>query len=448
MRLEDRGAYDVIVAGGGPAGFMAGIAAARCGARTLLIERNGYVGGLAASGLPILTFHDRSGRRIIGGLPQEFIDRLEKIGGTPGHVSKGNGHQFSMTPLYPEEVKFLTMEMLLEAGAELMLDTEIVGALTEGTAVSGLIVHNPGGLQTVRATTTIDCTGDGDVIARSGADFSIGRTGDGGVQSLTLLFLLGGVDVETACRYLPDEVYYAVRPGERNEQIIHLAGSLETWRRAAPDEFPFADCERHKLWAMVLRPGLLSINLTDVAGVDPTSGAAITAAEIEARRQVMQLKEFLRRHVPGFANCYLISTPARIGGREGRRLRGMYEMQREDVIHGGRFPDSIGLGGYCMDLHDPSGGGITFTPIEGGGSHQIPYRCLVPEKMDGLLAAGRCLSASHEALAALRVMGTCMVTGQAAGTAAALATRLRVRVRDITGEFLQAELRKYGAILE
>ena len=448
LRMKDRGYYDVAVAGGGPAGFMAGIAAARLGARTLLIEKNGYVGGHAAVGLPILTFHNRAGRRVIDGLPQEFVDRLIAIGGSTGHLTGIRDHQGSMTPLYTEEVKCLSMEMLLEAGADLMLDTRVVGALTAGNRLEGLIVHNAGGLQTVRAGTTIDCTGDGKVIGHSGAAFKIGRESDGKVQSFTLLFWLGGVDVDEVRKHFQEEVYLTRRPGERDEQPIHLAGSLERWRSAAPDEFPFPDGARHKLWAMVLRPGLLSVNLTDVSGVDPTNGDDVTRAEIEARRQVLRLKEFLRRHVPGFADCYLITTPAHIGGREGRRLAGAYEMQARDVTGCGRFADSIGLAGYCMDLHDPAGGGIDFTMIEDGGHHQIPYRCLVPRETDGLLAAGRCLSASHEALAALRVIGTCMVTGQAAGTAGALAARLNVQARHVPVDLLQATLRETGAILD
>jgi hypothetical protein len=221
-----------------------------------------------------------------------------------------------------------------------------------------------------------------------------------------------------------------------------MAGSLEPWQKEAPDEFPFENCEGHKLWAMIQGPGLLSINLTDVSDLDPTSGEDITTAEIRVREQVLRLSAFLKKHVPGFKDSYLAGTPARIGVREGRRLDGLYEIQPEDVLEARTFDDSIGLGGYCMDMHDPDGQGITFNLVEKGGHYQIPYRSLVHRDMNGLLAAGRCLSATHEALAAVRVIGICMVTGEAAGTAAGLSALEGIEPRDLDVKTLQETLRR------
>lgn len=443
------GNYDVIVAGGGPAGLMAGIASARVGAKTLLVEREGYLGGMAATGLPLLVFHDQSGRIVINGLPQEFVSRLQAVGGSPGHVSNGvKAHIYSMTSVYPEEVKYVAMEMFLEAGGCLMLQTNIVSAIASEKKLEGLVVHNASGLQTIHAKVTIDCTGNGDVISHSGAAFAKGQVDDGKVQSMTLLFVLGGVDVVKASKYFQEKLFEVVPPGEKEKRLIHFAGTLEPWRRKTPNDFLFESGDTHFFRAMILKPGILLINLTDVSKLDPTSGNDITTAEVEARQQVFQLKEFLRKHVPGFQDCYLLWTPPKIGIREGRRLIGMYELQAQDVIKGKHFEDSIGLGGYCIDVHDPNGKGTFFTMLEGGGNYQIPFRCLIPKEVDGLLAAGRCISVSHKALSSVRVMGTCMVTGEAAGRAAALSVLQECEVRELKVKQLQDALRKARALLE
>lgn len=447
----DAGNYDVIVAGGGPAGLIAGIASARLGAKTLLVEREGYLGGMAATGLPLLVFHDRSGRVVINGLPQEFISRLQAVGGSPGHVSVSNGvksHIYSLTSIYPEEVKYVAMEMFLEAGGHLMLQTNIISAITSEKKLEGLVVHNASGLQMIHAKVIIDCTGNGDVISHSGAAFAKGQADDGKVQSMTLLFVLGGVDVVEASKYFQEKLFEVVPPGEKEKRLIHFAGTLEPWRRKTPNDFLFESGDTHFFRAMILKPGILLINLTDVSRLDPTSGNDITISEVEARRQVFQLKKFLRKHIPGFQDSYLLWTPPKIGIREGRRLIGLYELQAQEVINGKRFKDSIGLGGYCLDVHDANGKGAFFTMIEGGGNYQIPFRCLVPKEVDGLLAAGRCISVSHEALASVRVMGICMVTGEAAGRAAALSVLQKREVRELEVKQLQDALSKAGALLE
>jgi hypothetical protein len=447
LKINQGESYDVAVIGGGPAGMMAAIASAREGARTVLVERNGYLGGEAATGLPILVYYDQNGDQVMDGLPQEFVAKLQELGGSTGHVFGEKGHTSTMTPLYPEYVKYLAAKMFAEAGGTLFLDTDIAAVETNKKKIKSIIVHNADGLTEIPLKAAVDCTGNGDVIGQSGAAFNKGRKKDGKVQSMTLLFYLGGVDVEEAKKHFDIEWYWGVRPNETKKELIHFAGSLERWRKLAPTDFPFADGDTHMLWAMILRPGLLSINLTDVPDRDPTKATDVTFAEVEVRRQVIQLSESLRKYVPGFKDSYIVGTPARIGMREGRRLAGQYEIQANDVIGGKRFDDSIGRCGYCMDMHDPEGKGISFKLIKGGGYYQLPYRSLVPAELDGLLAAGRCISASHEALASVRVMGPCMVTGQAAGTAAAMAVKQGVEIRDLDVRRLQARLREGKVLL-
>jgi hypothetical protein len=338
--------------------------------------------------------------------------------------------------------------MFLDAGGSLMLQTDLAAVESDKNRIKDIVVHNTDGLQRIGVKNVVDCTGNGDVIAQSGASYRKGRERDGKVQSMTLLFYMANVDVEEASKHFTEEWYWGVRPGETEKQLLHFAGSLEPWQKKAPGEFPFENCERHKLWAMIQHPGFLSINLSDVSDLDPTVGEDITTAEIRSREQVLKLSAFLKKHVPGFDNSYLAGTPSRIGVREGRRLDGLYEIQTEDVLQARRFDDSIGCGGYCMDMHDPDGQGITFNLVDKGGHYQIPYRCLVHREMDGLLAAGRCISATHEALAAVRVIGICMVTGEAAGTAAGLSVLKGVTARNLDVGLLQKTLRNNQVLLD
>jgi glycine/D-amino acid oxidase-like deaminating enzyme len=412
----------VLVAGSGPAGFVAAIAAARLGAKTLLVERLGLLGGnLTAGGvLNIRQFNDGVNRLVIGGIPLEFARELQRRGRTVGDPQTALYLRH-----YPETTKLVIQEMLLGAGVNLLLHSPVVAAVTDKETVQGVIVETKSGREAILAKVVVDATGDGDVFARAGAAFDKRPRGE--VMPMTMAFILGG---------LPKDRWPEIMTPDRHEAMqkaIQAHGSPTPLPGAAI--FPTAE------------PGFAYVNGTRCFA-DCTDADDLTQAEIEGRRQVHALVEFVRRHVPGFGDCYVASTPSVTGTRESRRLRGLYALTRDDVLGARDFEDRIARGAYKIDVHSGRDGATLYEDLPPGTSYGIPYRCLVPEKVDGLLVAGRCLSAEPHALGSTRVMAICMATGQAAGVAAALAAKQGKQPRGLVIAELQDELRDQGAILD
>ncbi len=456
--------YDVVVAGGGTAGIVAAIAAARMGSRTLLVEQNGFVGGTAVMGLPILGFHNNREERIVGGIPWELMERLFKLDAAAdlrlleegGQIGRGTPEYCArQIGVYPEAFKAVALEMLREAGVEIILHTWVTDVLLEGRRVAGLVVENKSGRTAIPAGAVVDCTGDGDVAARAGAPFERGRPGDQVTQPLTMLFALSQVDLDRA-----EQAGAATR---RNQEVLgseywrtHYHCShilLKQWQAELDREFPelagtmirfnIRDWGEGVYWAG---------NMLHIPRLDASDGDQLTRAEILGRDFVWRLSEFLRGHVPGFERCHLVGTFHQIGVRETRRILGEYYLTYEDVLEARRFEDGIALCGYWVDIHDHKGVWLHIpgqgTQVKAGGAYAIPYRCLVPKEVDGVLVAGRCLSASHEAQASARVMAQCMAMGEAAGTAAALAVRTGATLRTLDSALLRQTLLERGAFVD
>ena len=430
---------DVLVVGGGPAGIGAAVAAARAGARTVLVERYGSLGGNLTAGLvgPCMTSFSLDGRtQLIRGVFDEFVRRMEAMGQAlhPTRTSAADayagfieyGHD-KVTPFEPEAAKTAAMQMCLEAGVELALHSFVCDSLVTDGRVVGVVTAEKDGLRARRAAVVVDCSADGDVAARAGAVTEYGRASDGLVQPMTLFFRVSGIDDAEVERYVR----------AHSEDFRPFASIVAEARAAGRFPAPRMGVGMYK----TLRPGVWRINTTRILGRDGTRSADLTAAEIEGREQMLKLIQFFRAELPGFRDCELLDTAATVGVRETRRVIGEYVLTLEDLQTARHFDDVIAMCAYPVDIHDPAGsGGGSDEKWGTANAYEIPYRSLVPRDVDGLLVAGRCASATHEAMAAIRVMPPSFAMGQAAGTAAALAVAAGVAPRAVDVAELQERL--------
>jgi hypothetical protein len=434
---------DVLVVGGGNAGCAAALAAARHGARTRLVERYGFLGGTATAAMvgPWMTFH--SGKeRIVGGIAQEMVERLMRKGASPGHVGDSSDYVATITPFDPEIHKALLFEMMREAGVELVLHAYFLSTRLSGETVTGADVHTVGGMRSYEARVTIDATADALVAASAGVPTQQGDE-RGRVQPATLMFRLSHVDMAALAEYVrehPEEMRTSLPVEERTATALTaVAGLRALWQRARDDGT--VDVPR-ELVSLFISPydDEVTVNMTRVVNVDPLDPDDLTRAEVESRMQMMQLLDFFRQVVPGFARTRIAASGTQVGIRESRRIVGRYTLTRDDVLQARHFDDAIARSAYPIDVHNPSGSGTTTQRLPAGQSYEIPFRCLVPINREQLLVAGRCISTTHEALASTRLTPTVMTLGQAAGTAAALACKHGERAGDVNTDTLRAAL--------
>jgi hypothetical protein len=442
---------EVLVVGGGGAGTVAALAAGRNGAKTLLVEYQGFVGGISAT-LTWLGFHDQEYRLVVKGIPLEIVERLQ---------ANGDAGQFALDPkcssalsLDNHAFKSLAVEMLREAGVELMLHTHVVDTLREDDRIVGVVVEHKSGRQHILADVVIDCSGDGDVAARGGAAWEKGRTGDGLVQSPTLVFRLGGVDRDElirGCRNW-DWAYreWFIPYPELREKFLARLDRVDTFifgGFAPLVQRAIDNGELHTPQTRIIgvkthvRDEFLAVT-TRILGLDPTDTASLTDAYVQTYQQVPEQVRMYRKYIPGFANARLLEIAPMLGIRESRRIMGDHVLSAEDLLSERRFEDAVAMGGYHVDIHRPDGTWVDSTDVP---AYQIPFRSLVARDVDGLLMAGKCLSATHQAVASTRVIPICMAQGQAVGTAAALAVRRGVSVRDVPTAVLQDTLMAQGA---
>jgi hypothetical protein len=416
---------DVLVVGGGSAGWTAAAAAGRAGMRTLLVEQYGFLGGMMTAGGvgcicgPYTCAPGASRRQIVAGLCGEFMGRLERAGAGFKHL-----HRFQVDH---HRAKATLDDLVLDAGARPLYHTTCAGTIVEEGAVRGVLVENKAGRAAVLAKVTIDATGDGDVAMRAGAPYWKGDE-RGLLQGPTYIFDVAGVDIERATSVPQPELRRLMEDaaGRGEFDLPRLSGS----------------------YSPLPHPGTLHVNMTRVYRTDATDPESLTRADIEGRRQALTYAAFLRARVPGFEDSYVAGFPPQIGIRETRRIGGEYVLTGDDVLGARKFDDAICNASWPIEIHDADGTETRRDHLDGESTYQIPYRCLVPRGVDGLLVAGRCLSSTREGNGSARVMAYAMSMGQAAGTAAALAIRGGGRPRDVGPVALRAELARQGVHFE
>lgn len=435
---------DVLVIGGGPAGVAAAVGAARAGARTLLVERHGFLGGMWTAGmvLTLAGFNSwlRPYQRCVAGVGAEWVQKAEEQNG----ARFDNGFVINTEP---EVMKRVADELLISAGVEILFHTWGATPIMEGTRVAGAFIENKDGRGAIIAGTTIDCSGDGDFIERSGAAW----TKAANLQPMTMSFRVTGATPDPEIRHdVPTLLPIGPESGVLRDPILtdYSSSRLDV----LVDSSAMAEAaERGELpryggpWFGGLDKDVVWVNSTRVVG-DASVAADLTRAEIEGRRDTRQIVDYFTRDVPAFENARLIQTSTQIGVRETRRLVGELVMTGDDVREARRFEDSIAVGCWPIDVH-PTEKQVGTHSMYVPEPFDISYRVLVPQEIDGLLAAGRCVSVDRDALGSMRVGATCAAMGHAAGVAAAIAVAAGVVVRDVDIAQVQGALRDQGAIV-
>ena len=442
---------DVLVVGGGPAGLGAALGAANAGANVILTERYGFLGGNATAALvmPLMSFHTQKptpekrgtttllptdhgpGKPVVAGILTTLLERLVNAGGAIS-PSLQTGY---VVPFDPEVFKLVALDLLDEAGVRFLFHA-FASDVISNHRVKGVVFETKSGPVVVRAHVVIDCTGDGDVAARAGAPYAVGRDDDQLVQPMTLMFRITEFDLARFDAYVK----------QHPDQWRGVHGLWDLIRKAVADgnlRLPREDI----LFFSTVHDREVSVNSTRVNKVLGTDVWDLSYAEWESRRQMRQIAAFLRHYVPGFDNGYIVQSGVNTGVRETRRILGDYQLTVDDILQARKFPDVIARSTYPVDIHNPEGTGTTLKRLPPGEAYDIPLRCLLPQKVEGLIVAGRCISGTHEAHSSYRVMPVSIATGHAAGVCAALAVRYGKPPRAIIAADVQAELIRQGANL-
>lgn len=452
----------VVVVGAGSAGIAAAVAAARSGVKTILVEKSSELGGTSVSAQvsPFMSFHNSNSNPVNGGFLDEIIMELKKIGGTTGSLEcKGKppwGKNSTITPFDPYLLSYTYIRLLEDAGVNIMLHSFVSDVIMENNNIVGVIVEGKGGRKIISSQVVIDASGDADVAYLSGVPYKKGRRGDGLTMPATLYFRLGNVQFDKIKNYLennPDDFRWYAFPVVEEPLI----------EKYDPEAFAFSgfikaiedSCQKGELYLgretlnafPGLRKGELIANTTRINNIDSTNSLDLTKAELDCRKQVVSFVEFAKKRLPGFAACYLINWASQVGIRESRRIVGEYTLNEKDVINGRHFEDVIVRSTYPVDIHNPDDKQSTWRCLS-APYYEIPYRSLVPKKIEKLLVAGRCISTTEEAHASTRIIPNCISMGQAAGMAAAISIDEGTEIRKINILKLQQKLFKTGQLVD
>ncbi|MDD6152212.1 MAG: FAD-dependent oxidoreductase [Bacteroidales bacterium] len=420
--------YDVVVCGGGPAGFIAAVAAAREGARTAIIEQYGFLGGMATTSfvtpLSVFTYN---GKLVIGGIPWEFVNRLSELGGARIEHPLGN------VAFEPELYKLMCQRMMQEAGVDMYLHSYLTDCILEGKRITHVIIENKNGAEAIAGKVFVDCTGDADLASIAGVPMQ--ESNGAPLQPLSSYFLLGGVDTDTP---MMQKAIHHNRQGENchclpvREKLLSLKDKLGIPEFGGP------------WFCTTLHPGCIAVNMTRTSG-DATDNRDFTAAECRLREDAFKMARVLRENVEEFRNSYIIAIAVHGGIRETRRIKGIHTISGEEYLSAFEYPDSVSRGAHPIDIHRAGGAEQNITFLKEPA--YVPYRALITPGYPNLLVAGRCLSADRTAFASLRVQASCMGTGQGAGVAAARCAAAGIPVQQEDTVSLRERLREIGAVI-
>lgn len=416
--------YDLIVLGGGLSGVAASVSAARRGLKVLLIEKNGALGGAAVNCFvnPFMKYTTKAADGSTITLSSGFFGEIyNALNNDDIYGYKGFGRSF-----HEESLKIILDRITNDAGVDVLFHSLWCGVDREDDMISSVTVANKAGNLTFTARTFIDASGDGDLAARAGCSFALGRDGDHLCQPMTLCFRVGNVDV---ARFKADKTRLNLIWKEAQE-----AGKIKNPRE---DILVF----------LYPAKNVLHFNSTRVIKLNPTDPFDLSKAEVEAREQAAELFGFLKANAAGFEDADMLSSAPEIGVRESRMIEGLHTLTGEELKSCVHFDDSIAAGNYDIDIHSPDGGGTSHYYFAPGEYYTIPYRCLLPRGIKNLLIAGRCISVTHDVQASIRIMPICTCLGEAAGTAAVAAKANGICARDADVRLIQTMLRENGAFI-
>ena len=422
------GEYDVVVCGGGPAGFIAAIAAARNGARTALVERYGFLGGMATMGYvnPVSVF-TYNNSQVVGGIPWEFVQKLENMGG--GFIEKPLGN----VAFEQEHYKLLAQRMTLESGVDLYMHSYLSGCVMDGSRIAQIVIENKNGTEALSSKVFIDCTGDGDLAALAAVEMQPDEGAP--LQPLSSYFILGGVDLNTPM------MQEAIRHNKQGENCHCLPVREKLLERKEELGIP----EFGGPWfCRTGQDGVVTVNMTRTAG-NAIDNRDFVRAECVLREDAFRMAALLKDNFDEFKDSYLIAVSVQGGIRETRRIKGVHTITADEYVTAYHYHDSIARGAHPIDIHVASGPAQNITFLKTPA--YVPYRALIAPTHSNLIVAGRCLSADKKAFASLRVQASCMDMGQAAGTAAAMAAGSGLPVQEVNTELLVAKLREQGSII-
>lgn len=448
--------YDVVVVGGGVSGSHAAIASGRTGAKTLLIEQFGFLGGtLTAMGVgPMMTFHNRAGRQLVFGSPNEMVERLKKRGASPGHILDGTGYCSTVTPFDAEMLKVVLEEMVFESGADILYHTRLIDIAKEDDKIQSVFIHNRGGIQEIKAKHFVDASGDSEIVKLSGVPFTEGRPEDGKSQPMTMNVKVGNVDTDALRKYISenwDQFDDSIRNEGKSDILdkttrISIWGFYDLWNEAK-QKGEVTIPRDNVLFFETNTEGEFIFNTSRVLGMNPMNPFDLSKAETLGRKQCVEIYQFLRKYAPGFENCTLVSTAPHIGVRESRHPLAKYVLSSDDLVKERKFEKPIAVGGYPIDIHSPDGGTTDSVHLRPEGMYYIPIESLLVNEVNNLVLAGRAIGADHYSSAAVRVTPIAMSIGQGAGTLAGLAANGGTVPEKVDYQELAKALRDNGAYL-